>query len=47
MDVVAVVVVGDKNDVVVTATGFHGQLTSEVGSRGIVAGKRTDERRTV
>ncbi len=32
------VVVGDK-DILVTTTRFHGQLTSEVGSRGIVAGK--------
>ena len=36
--------VGGDEDVVVTATGFHGQLTSEVGSRGIVAGNSTDER---
>ena len=35
-------VVGDKN-VVVSATGFHGQLTGEVRSRGIVAGNSTDE----
>ncbi len=35
-------VVGDK-DVVVSATRFYGQLTGEVRSRGIVAGKSTDE----
>ena len=35
-------VVGDK-DVVVSATRFHGQLTSEVRSRGIVARNSTDE----
>jgi hypothetical protein len=35
-------VVGDK-DVLVTATGFHGQLTSEVGSRGIVARNSTEK----
>ncbi len=39
-------VVGDK-DVHVTATGFHGQLTSEVGNREIVAGNSTDERGAV
>ena len=39
-------VVGDK-DVIVSATRFHGQLTSEVRSRGIVAGNSTDERGTV
>jgi hypothetical protein len=39
-------VVGDK-DVLVTATGLHGQLTSEVGSRKIVAGNTTDERGAV
>jgi hypothetical protein len=39
-------VVGDK-DVLVTATRFHGQLTSEVRSRGIVAGNSTDKRRTI
>ncbi len=39
--------VGGDEDVVVTATGFHGQLTSEVGSRGIVAGNSTDERGAV
>ena len=33
---------GDK-DVIVSATRFHGQLTSEVGSRGIVARNSTDE----
>ena len=31
----------------VTTTGLHGQLTSEVGSRGIVAGNSTDERGAV
>ena len=35
-------VVGDKN-VVVSATGFHGQLTGEVRSRGIVARNSTNE----
>ena len=35
-------VVGDK-DVVVSATRFHGQLTGEVRSRGIVARNGTDE----
>ena len=35
-------VVGDKN-VIVSATRFHGQLTSEVRSRGIVARNSTDE----
>ena len=35
-------VVGDK-DVFVSATGFHGQLTGEVRSRGIVARNSTDE----
>ena len=34
--------VGDKN-VIVSATRFHGQLTSEVRSRGIVARNSTDE----
>ena len=38
--------VGDKN-VLVFATRFHGQLTSEVGSRRIVAGNSTDERGAV
>ncbi len=37
------VVVGDK-DVLVSATRFHGQLTSGVGSRRTVAGNSTDER---
>ncbi len=36
------VVVGDK-DVFVSATRFHGQLTGEVRSRGLVAGNSTDE----
>ena len=40
VDVAAVV--GDEN-VLVSATGFHGQLTGEVRSRGIVAGNSTDE----
>ncbi len=44
VDVAAVV--SDKN-VFVSATGFHGQLTGEVRSRGIVAGNSTDERGTV
>ena len=35
--------VGDKN-VIVSATRFHGQLTGEVRSRGIVAGNSADER---
>ena len=35
-------IVGYK-DVVVSATGFHGQLTGEVRSRGIVARNSTDE----
>ena len=39
-------VVGDKN-VVVSAAGFHGQLTGEVRSRGIVAGNSADEGGTV
>jgi hypothetical protein len=39
--------VGGDEDVVVTATGFHRQLTCEVGSRGIVAGNSTDERGAV
>ena len=34
-------------DVFVSATGFHGQLTGEVRSRGIVAGNSTDEGGTV
>ncbi len=36
-------VVGDKN-VFVSVTRFHGQLTGEVRSRGIVAGNSADER---
>ncbi len=40
VDVAAVI--SDKN-VFVSATGFHGQLTGEVRSRGIVAGNSTDE----
>ena len=39
-------VVSDKN-VIVSATRFHGQLTSEVRSRGIVARNSTDERGAV
>jgi hypothetical protein len=39
-------VVGDK-DILVTTKRFHGQLTSEVGSRGIVAVNSTDEREAV
>ncbi len=35
-------VVSDE-DVLVSATRFHGKLTSEVGSRGIVARNSTDE----
>ena len=35
-------IVGYK-DVIVSATGFHGQLTGEVRSRGIVARNSTDE----
>ena len=30
-------------NVIVSATGFHGQLTGEVRSRGIVARNSTDE----
>jgi hypothetical protein len=44
VDVAAVV--GDEN-VFVSATRFHGQLTCEVRSRGIVAGNSTDERGAV
>jgi hypothetical protein len=44
VDVAAVV--GDK-DVFVSATRFHGQLTGEVRSRGIVAGNSADEGGTV
>ena len=39
-------VVGDK-DVFVSTTRFHGQLTGEVRSRGIVAGNSTNERGAV
>ena len=35
-------IIGDK-DVIVSATRFHGQLTSEVRSRGIVARNSTDK----
>ena len=38
--------VGDEY-VIVSATRFHGQLTSEVGSRGIVARNSTDKRGAV
>jgi len=34
---------GSDKDIVVSATRFHGQLTSEVGSRGIVARNSTDK----
>ena len=41
-------VVSDKNVIViVSATRFHVQLTSEVGSRGIVARNSTDKRGAV
>ena len=33
--------------VIVSATRFHGQLTSEVGSRGIVARNSTNKRGVV
>ncbi len=39
-------VVSDKN-VLVAARRFHGQLTGEVRSRGIVAGNSTDKRGAV
>ncbi len=43
-----VATVGGYKDVIVPATRFHGQLTSEVGSRGILAGiNSTDERGAV
>ena len=35
-------IIGYQN-VIVSATGFHGQLTGEVRSRGIVARNSTDE----
>ncbi len=35
-------VVGDKN-ALVPATRFHGQLTGEIRSRGIVAGNSMDD----
>jgi hypothetical protein len=44
VDVAAVV---SDEDVLVSATGFHRQLTGEVRSRGIVAGNCTDEGGTV
>ena len=39
-------IIGDK-DVIVSATRFHGHLTSEVRSRGIVTRNSTDEGGTV
>ncbi len=36
-------VVSDE-DILVSTTGFHGQLTSEVGSRGIVQSKEVGSR---
>ncbi len=39
--------VGGDENVIVPATKFHGQLTSEVGSRGIVAVNSTDKRGAV
>ena len=45
-EVYVAAVVGDE-DVFVSATGFHRQLTGEVRSRGIVAGNSTDEGGTV
>jgi hypothetical protein len=39
--------VGGDENIIVTATGFHGQLISEVGSHGMVAGNSTDERGAV
>jgi hypothetical protein len=39
--------VGGDENVIDPATRFHGQLTSEVRSRGIVAGNSTDKRGTV
>ena len=45
-EVYVAAVVSDE-DVFVSATGFHGQLTGEVRSRGIVAGNSTDEGGTV
>ncbi len=44
VDVAAVV--SDKN-VIISATRFHGQLTGEVTSRGIVARNSTDKRGAV
>ena len=41
-DMDVTLIIGDK-DVIVSATRFHGQLTSEVRSRGIVARNSTDE----
>ncbi len=44
---VYVAAVGSDEDVFVSATGFHRQLTGEVRSRGIVAGNSTNERGAV
>ncbi len=44
---VYVAAVDGYKDVIVPATRFHEQLTSEVGSRGIVAGNSTHERGAV
>ncbi len=44
VDVAAVI---SYKDVIVSATRFHGQLTGEVRSRGIVAGNSTYERGAV
>ena len=40
---VDVALIGSDKDVIVSATRFHGQLTGEVRSRGIVARNSTDE----
>ena len=45
-EVYVAAVVSDE-EVFVSATGFHRQLTGEVRSRGIVAGNSTDEGGTV
>ncbi len=44
---VDVAVVVSDEDLFVSATGFHRQLTGEVRNRGIVAGNSTDEGGTV
>ena len=44
---VEVAAVVSDQDVFVSATGFHRQLTDEVRSRGIVAGNSADEGGTV